>query len=349
MPTVRDSVPNGLRSVVNVAALGHKDGRRGGGPLNSFGRAFQRHDYEWTPALCREDSDHDGESNGLELGDPCCVWTAHGGRPPSRHWRLSHPGNPKSKTGLDVAASDAKCAADLLGQAGNQSSFWAFYYEQPADARTMEPLGIVGDIKLWWNETQEVVAQDGFMNVFFKFLVSDDVLMRTTKSLFTFLAVCGVLLAIYLGAITDILFREKLVSNVLLLVGAFLWTDMASGLLHIVLDNPVNNALPVVGPEAAAFQGHHFDPSAVARGHILDFVREHHILVAVVVLPTLFLHPSSRRLRIFMFHFWWSSHLMMCAHRWSHTHPKYIPTLAAWGQKWGLLMSIAHHSAHHVT
>ena len=76
-PQYRDEVPNGLRSVdydsVQVTALGHVNGH-GGGELNVFGKAFKVHNYEWTHGLCMEDSDGDGESNGLELGDPCCLW-----------------------------------------------------------------------------------------------------------------------------------------------------------------------------------------------------------------------------------------------------------------------------------
>ena len=34
----------------------------------------------WTTALCNADSDGDGVSNGAELGDPNCIWTAGGER-----------------------------------------------------------------------------------------------------------------------------------------------------------------------------------------------------------------------------------------------------------------------------
>ena len=41
-------------------------------------------------ALCKEDSDGDGMTNGQELGDPNCVWTE--GTIPSRTDNITHPG-----------------------------------------------------------------------------------------------------------------------------------------------------------------------------------------------------------------------------------------------------------------
>ncbi|KAL4239487.1 hypothetical protein ACF0H5_000302 [Mactra antiquata] len=41
---------------------------------NVFGLAFRRNGKEWTKALCMEDSDGDGLTNGEELGDPLCTW-----------------------------------------------------------------------------------------------------------------------------------------------------------------------------------------------------------------------------------------------------------------------------------
>ncbi|OWF47546.1 Temptin [Mizuhopecten yessoensis] len=61
----------------------------GGGARNPFGEAFQQSDRVWTRALCMADSDGDGQSNGVELGDPGCVWT-RGATPTDRP--TGHPG-----------------------------------------------------------------------------------------------------------------------------------------------------------------------------------------------------------------------------------------------------------------
>ena len=81
--------------------LGHTSSS-GGGARNAYGNAFVAAGYQWTrnlclagscasaclrinyyPAphvtLCPADSDGDGQSNGFELGDPCCIWTSTSG------------------------------------------------------------------------------------------------------------------------------------------------------------------------------------------------------------------------------------------------------------------------------
>ena len=51
---------------------------------------FAAASHKWTVDLCNKDSDGDGKSNGVELGDPTCVWkkgnTANG-------TATGHPGN----------------------------------------------------------------------------------------------------------------------------------------------------------------------------------------------------------------------------------------------------------------
>ncbi|CAL1525883.1 unnamed protein product [Lymnaea stagnalis] len=71
------------------AAIGHQM-IYGGGPRNPFGDAFDRAGRNWTKALCLEDSDGDGRTNGQELGDPNCVWSYGRGDPMTGN--ITHPG-----------------------------------------------------------------------------------------------------------------------------------------------------------------------------------------------------------------------------------------------------------------
>jgi hypothetical protein len=56
---------------------------------SSFGDDFYKAGESWTKELCEMDSDEDGDTNGAELGDPCCEWK-RGDTPKRRNVR--HPG-----------------------------------------------------------------------------------------------------------------------------------------------------------------------------------------------------------------------------------------------------------------
>ena len=94
-PADLDKIPNGR----NVFHSGHhwpavfSTTFRGVDPgKNAFGSDFAAAGATWTVALCNQDSDLDGYTNGEELGDPSCSWTQASGAPPSRTADVSHPG-----------------------------------------------------------------------------------------------------------------------------------------------------------------------------------------------------------------------------------------------------------------
>jgi dopamine beta-monooxygenase len=93
-PRYQDQIPNG-KTVPNPckpgefwAGVGH-EAVGGAGPRNPFGLDFAANNHIWNPTLCQKDSDGDGKSNGIELGDANCTWT-NGTVPPGP--AVSHPG-----------------------------------------------------------------------------------------------------------------------------------------------------------------------------------------------------------------------------------------------------------------
>ena len=362
-PAFRDEIPNGLRSVRAADPAHHFTGEQsyralghilaeGGGKLNAFGEAFRAAGFEWTDELCRADTDGDGEPNGHELGDPCCLWKP--GETPMRQWGVSHPGIRTSFTNITFDYEKT-----CVRKEGN-GAFWDFYFQSPDDIKN--PFKTVDvDVAEWVAAKRALVKQQGGYTATLLGIFRNregQTLMVSTKNFFSLMvlgvaaATLGVLVLSHrCCACCSSLHRGAMspADHVKLLLGAALYTDVMSGILHIVLDNPVMNTWPVIGPEALAFQGHHFDPTGVARGPILDMVREDHLLVFLVMTVFLVLRPTSPGLLTFSLHFGWMSHFMMASHRWSHTHPKYLHWTIKSAQEWGLLMTTEHHSRHHAS
>ncbi|KAG6613262.1 uncharacterized protein IUM83_16978 [Phytophthora cinnamomi] len=91
----QQKIPNG-GNVPGVAALGHD--RDGGGANNDFGQDFIAAMFQWTRDFCEKDSDGDGQTNGQELGDPCCEFVHR--KNPVVRWTegVSHPGDATFKS-----------------------------------------------------------------------------------------------------------------------------------------------------------------------------------------------------------------------------------------------------------
>ena len=73
----------------------------------------------WTAELCQLDSDQDGQSNGVELGDPCCEWTVEAiprslprdaaeSHHPHPARAAAHPHTPVTRDGTTARSPDAQ-------------------------------------------------------------------------------------------------------------------------------------------------------------------------------------------------------------------------------------------------
>lgn len=93
-PSYNGNVPNGNTVPPSAIELGHPGGATK--RYTAFANAYVSNGRKWTVGLCRGDADGDGQSNGLEMGDPCCVWTQ--GAAPLFVNGLSDPNNPASLT-----------------------------------------------------------------------------------------------------------------------------------------------------------------------------------------------------------------------------------------------------------
>lgn len=93
-PQYNGNVPNGNMIPPSAILLGHPNGNTR--QYTPFANSYVSNGRKWTRQLCVTDSDGDGQSNGLEMGDPCCKWVV--GTQPLFTTDLSDPNNPTSTT-----------------------------------------------------------------------------------------------------------------------------------------------------------------------------------------------------------------------------------------------------------
>lgn len=93
-PQYNNNVPNGNLIPPSAIELGHPGGATK--RYTSFANQYVSNSRKWTRSLCTSDADGDGQSNGLEMGDPCCTWTQ--GAAPLFTTGLSNPNDAASTT-----------------------------------------------------------------------------------------------------------------------------------------------------------------------------------------------------------------------------------------------------------
>jgi hypothetical protein len=131
------------------------------------------------------------------------------------------------------------------------------------------------------------------------------------------------------------------------LLATCLYVDPASAFLHVCLDNPNFNDLPLIGPHCRGFQRHHLDPQDIAHRETLSFAMEPSLPYMLVGAQGLLF--SNPYYKLWFAVAYLPTLLMMFSHRWSHMTPKHRPMIAKFLQSTGLIMSDKHHRAHHAT
>jgi hypothetical protein len=136
-----------------------------------------------------------------------------------------------------------------------------------------------------------------------------------------------------------------LLQTVIMVVVCYFLTDLISGLLHVVLDNPRSLEVPPLRSLASGFQAHHENPQTIFEMTLYNHLYVMHLpltLFFVVLLP---FHGSlyylSYVVMVAMLH------LMQMAHRWSHMPAEDVPVMVQRLQRAGLLLSYERHDVHH--
>ena len=132
--------------------------------------------------------------------------------------------------------------------------------------------------------------------------------------------------------------------------GTYLFIDIISGLLHIILDNPYfaddNNWHGVIAPYAKGFQEHHDNTTIICNMPIVEHLRPMALPLLMNVAVGLLWHR----------HPWFPTYhlavsvflcVMQMAHRWAHMQRVARPWSVTTLQHWGVLVSPAQHMKHH--
>jgi hypothetical protein len=133
--------------------------------------------------------------------------------------------------------------------------------------------------------------------------------------------------------------------RVAIFVASFLYADMTSGVMHLVLDYAPHH-LPGLGVLAHGFQHHHHDPTAIIRISWFEYVSHIHLLCPVVQLAVV-VSGASRAQRLFWLCTGAWAHVFQAAHRWAHMPPEWLPPIVRFMQGRGLLLSHERHMHHH--
>lgn len=167
-------------------------------------------------------------------------------------------------------------------------------------------------------------------------------------SVATFLGFAGALLWRVVIETTERLSISTAMVVVLVLVAAYAVADLASGVVHFLLDNYGSPAMPVIGQKfVKPFRDHHTDPMAMTQGDFIAVNADNVFVCLPVIIPAFFFLDTARHPYAGSFIVGLVAGVIMTnqLHKWAHLPA--VPRLVAAAQRRGLVLSKHHHSVHH--
>ncbi len=132
------------------------------------------------------------------------------------------------------------------------------------------------------------------------------------------------------------------------LIAAYAAADLASGIVHFLLDNFGSPDTPVIGQKfVKPFRDHHVDPMAMTHGDFIAVNADNVFVCVPVILPAFILLDASRHpyLGVFIIGLVLGVIMTNQLHKWAHMPT--VPRLVARAQRKGIVLSKQHHGLHH--
>lgn len=134
-------------------------------------------------------------------------------------------------------------------------------------------------------------------------------------------------------------------SAALLFAFTLLVTDLISGLLHVVLDNPRSLKLGPIRSLAEGFQRHHESPAKIYEMPLYQHLYVMHMPLTLLFLAILPFHNAG--MYVVFLSLVVGLHLMQMAHLWAHLPAERVPAVVRVLQSARVLLRKPQHDLHH--
>jgi ubiquitin-conjugating enzyme E2 variant len=136
-----------------------------------------------------------------------------------------------------------------------------------------------------------------------------------------------------------------LLDATILLAFSILVTDLISGLLHVILDNPRSLAIGAIRGLAQGFQRHHQNPASIYEMPLYQHIYVMHMPLTFLFLAVLPFQNAG--MYVVFLGLVVGLHVMQMAHLWAHVPPERVPRIVRRLHRARLLLSKRQHDLHH--